>query len=154
MRWVFPAAAIVAALWGPPAVAKDRVEGPVMSIHDGDTLRIGARTVRIANIDAPELAQEGGVQAKAALVSICSGKWARAEVMDVDRYGRSVAVVMCGDVNAGRALVAAGWAWVYRQHNRDAGLVAIERRAREDRMGIWANGQQTPPWVWRAGQRG
>ena len=146
--------AFAAGLWLSPASGRTPIEGPVTAVHDGDTLRIGRHVIRLANIDAPELAQEGGSQARAALVQVCAGQWARAEVVTVDRYSRMVATVMCGDIDAGRALVAAGWAWVYRQYNRDPGLMAVERRARSERMGIWANGPQTPPWTWRSGQRG
>ena len=39
----------------------------------------------------PDLAQDGGQASRAALVNICAGQWARATVVDVDRYRRLVA---------------------------------------------------------------
>lgn len=143
----------LAALWISDAFGREPISGPVLAVHDGDTLRIGMHTVRLANIDAPELAQDGGKQARAALVAICAGQWARATVVDVDRYRRRVALVTCGQTAVNRVMVAAGYAWVFHRYNRDTALPGIEARAREARVGLWAADDPVPPWVWRASHR-
>ena len=143
----------LAALWLSDAFGREPISGPVVAVHDGDTLRIGPHTVRLANIDAPELAQDGGQQARAALVNICAGQWARATVVDVDRYRRLVALVTCGQTDANRVMVAAGHAWVFSRYNRDVSLPGIEAQARAARVGLWAADGPVPPWVWRAGHR-
>ncbi len=50
-----------------------------MQVVDGDTLDVEhedgtVNKIRLANIDAPELAQEGGQEAKDALESLVQGK--------------------------------------------------------------------------------
>lgn len=143
----------LAALWLSDAFGREPISGPVVAVHDGDTLRIGQHTVRLADIDAPELAQDGGQAARAALVNICAGQWAVATVIDVDRYRRVVARVRCGQIEANRTMVAAGHAWVFTRYNRDQTLPAIEDRARAAKAGLWAHPAPVPPWIWRAAQR-
>lgn len=143
----------LAALWAERAFGAQTISGPVVAVHDGDTLRIGQYTVRLANIDAPELAQDYGRQARDALVRLCAGQWAEATVTDRDRYQRYVATVRCGQTDANRTMVAAGYAWVFTRYNRDAGLPAIEDRARATRQGLWATDKPVPPWIWRTGVR-
>ncbi len=141
-------------IWASVAYGQEKISGPVMAVHDGDTLRIGPHVIRLANIDAPELAQEHGQQARAALVAICAGQWAEASVVTRDRYRRIVATVRCGQVDAGRTMVAAGYAWVYTRYNKDVTLPASEDRARAQRHGLWAGQAPVPPWIWRMAQRG
>lgn len=143
----------LAALWAERAFSATVISGPVVAVHDGDTLRIGQYTIRLANIDAPELAQDGGREARAALVRLCAGQWAEATVTDRDRYQRYVATVRCGQTDANRTMVAAGYAWVFTHYNRDASLPALEERARSTRQGLWAADRPVPPWIWRTGVR-
>lgn len=140
-------------IWASVAYGEERIAGPVMAVHDGDTLRIGPHVIRLANIDAPELSQDYGPTARAALVNICAGQWAEATVTTRDRYRRAVATVRCGQVDANRTMVAAGYAWVYTRYHRDATLPAIEDKARAERHGLWATDRPVPPWIWRTAQR-
>lgn len=143
----------VVAVWISDAYGEERISGPVLAVHDGDTLRIGPHVVRLANIDAPELSQDYGPTARAALVNLCAGQWAEATVTTRDRYRRVVATVRCGQVDANRTMVAAGYAWVYTKYNRDATLPAIEDKARAERQGLWATDRPVPPWIWRTSVR-
>lgn len=79
------------------------IEGKVISVTDGDTLKIldkgkVVHKIRLAKIDAPEKIQSFGMKSKQNLSKICFGKQARAEVETIDRYGRSVAVISCDKV--------------------------------------------------------
>lgn len=60
-------------------------------ITDGDTVTIRKTQIRLFGIDAPELNHPYGQKAKWALHKLCKGQTIRAEVTDVDRYGRTVA---------------------------------------------------------------
>lgn len=126
---------------------------PVVGITDGDTLTVlhGKRQVkiRLANIDAPEKTQTFGQRSKQSLSDICYRKDATYQVQNIDRYGRTVAVVMCGRIEANRAQVERGMAWVYTQYNKDSSLPTIERAARASRKGLWAHASPTPPWKYR-----
>lgn len=66
------------------------VSGPAW-IVDGDTIRIRKTQIRLYGIDAPELDHPYGKNAKWALHKLCKGHSVRAEITDIDDYGRTVA---------------------------------------------------------------
>lgn len=125
----------------------------VIGITDGDTLTLlvdqRPLKVRLANIDAPETRQPFGARARQHLSTLCFGKDAEYEPQDVDRYGRTVAVVYCDGIEANRAQVANGSAWVYPKYNRDPSLPQLERESREMRRGLFADSEPVRPWDWR-----
>jgi micrococcal nuclease len=125
----------------------------VIGIADGDTLTLLVDTkplkVRLANVDAPEKAQAFGQRSKQSLSDLCFGKDATYKVQDVDRYGRTVAVVICAGVEANRAQVARGMAWVYLKYNKDRSLPAVQAQAKLKRAGLWADKSPVAPWEFR-----
>ncbi len=148
-------AALVAAglLLALPAVAAE-LSGIVTEVHDGDSLTLvsGQATyrIRLNDIDAPELRQERGKDSRLSLVEICGTKQATAEVKGKDRYGRTLAVITCGGVNANAEQVRLGWAWVYvRYAPKDSFLHGFQQEARRARKGLWADAEAIPPWEWR-----
>jgi len=60
-------------------------------VTDGDTIKIKKTQVRLFGIDAPELNHPFGNKAKWALVKLCKGHSVRAEIIDIDDHGRTVA---------------------------------------------------------------
>jgi micrococcal nuclease len=60
-------------------------------VTDGDTIRIKNTQIRLFGVDAPELNHPHGKNAKWALHRLCKGHTVRAEITDVDDYGRTVA---------------------------------------------------------------
>lgn len=126
---------------------------PVIGVSDGDTLTVLSKgrpvKVRLANIDAPEKAQPFGSRAKQSLSELCFGRDATLKKSAQDRYGRTVAVVHCGAVNANVAQVSRGMAWVYHQYNHDASLPAVEAIARGSRLGLWSDPAPLEPWLFR-----
>ncbi len=66
------------------------LEGPVYVV-DGDTIVIRKTQIRLFGVDAPEIDHPFGNKAKWALVSLCKGQTVRAEVMEQDSHGRTVA---------------------------------------------------------------
>jgi micrococcal nuclease len=131
----------------------------VIGIADGDTLTLLVDRkpvkIRLANIDAPEKAQSWGSRSKQSLSDLCWGKDATYETQDVDRYGRTVAVVKCGGVEVNRAQVERGMAWTYTRYNKDRSLPALQDKARQQGSGLWADGDRAvPPWEFRRAKRG
>ncbi|MCE1160887.1 MAG: thermonuclease family protein [Burkholderiales bacterium] len=130
----------------------------VVGITDGDTLTVlnddkTTIKVRLSAIDAPEMRQPFGMQSKKALSDICFNKPVRLEVVDIDRYGRTVADVYCSGVNAGRTMVAIGMAWVYDKYAKAVkyqSYYADQSQAQRLRIGLWREPNQTPPWEWRS----
>ena len=130
----------------------------VLTVSDGDSLKVrcqqaqGAHTLtlRVAEIDAPELRQAFGRNSRQALAALCQRQPARVEIRGTDAYGRSVARVHCQGVDVAQAQVRAGMAWVAPGYARgDRGLHALQREARQRRAGLWSQKRPTPPWVYR-----
>jgi endonuclease YncB( thermonuclease family) len=126
-------------------------------VLDGDSLvlRAGGRDVevRLAEIDTPEKGQPYADNARKALQGMVLGRRVRLDVLDVDRYGRSVSRVyrLPDETWINAEMVRRGYAWVYRSYVRDKRLYAIEREARSKRAGLWAlpEAEREPPWRWR-----
>jgi len=127
----------------------------VVSIADGDTLTLLVKRkqirIRLAGIDAPERGQAYAQQSRQSLASLCWGKQASYEIQDKDRYGRTVATVTCGGVDANQEQVRRGMAWVYRHYQHDWHLLLLEAQARNNRIGLWNDNAPLPPWEFRRG---
>ena len=119
-RCLLSLAACAALAW-PPGVSAQGVRTTVLSIGDGDTIRVqqGAKrlTIRLACIDAPEMAQApDGANARSYLQSrLRLGSSVTLRPQTVDRFGRTVAEVISG-VNLNLALVEDGQAFAYRRY--------------------------------------
>ncbi|MFH1809059.1 MAG: thermonuclease family protein [Pseudomonadota bacterium] len=138
------------------ACASAPLSGRVVGVSDGDTITVlaeGRRPVRVrlAEIDTPESRQPWGKRAKQALSHKVFDQQVVVEVLDVDRYGRSVGRVRLGKRDINREMVSEGHAWVYRDYLRDRSLLDVEAEAREARRGLWSLGEsdRLEPWLWR-----
>ena len=130
----------------------------VVSIGDGDTFRVrqdGRKiTVRLACIDAPEMAQmPHGQRAREVLRKrVPIGSQVRLDVKTTDRYGRTVAEVING-TNINLALVEDGQAFAYRRYLDQCDTreyLEAEERASRRRVGVWqVPGGITRPWDFR-----
>lgn len=127
-------------------------------VIDGDTLEVAGKRVRLFGIDAPERRQtcerEGlpwdcGAWAKQALSDRVTGQPIVCQQVDVDRYGRSVAICHVGGLDLGADLVRQGAATAYVAYS--SRYVADEAVARSAGRGIWAGPMQTPEAHRRAG---
>lgn len=66
----------------------------VTTVIDGDTLEIkGGETIRLADVDAPELGTRLGQWSKTYLESRVLGKWVHIERLGQGYYGRTLAIV-------------------------------------------------------------
>jgi endonuclease YncB( thermonuclease family) len=161
LRGLTVLAALAAMAW-PVASAGQGSSATVLSIGDGDTIRVRqagrAITVRLACIDAPETAQSPwGQQARRYLQQrLPIGRQVTLAVKTTDRYGRTVAEVFSG-VNINLALVEDGLAFAYRQYLGSCNAkeyLDAEHRASRRRFGVWqVPGGITRPWDFRRGRR-
>ncbi len=126
----------------------------VVGVSDGDTITVlhdgKAERIRLHGIDCPEKRQAFGNRAKQFTSTLVFGTTVTVQVMDRDRYGRTVGVVLLPDGRSlNHELVRAGLAWMYRRYTNDQGLSDLEEEARVARRGLWADANPVPPWAWR-----
>jgi micrococcal nuclease len=123
--------------------------GVVSHVRDGDTVELtNGDVVRLVQIDTPELSEgECYAQRARALLRRLLPLGTHVRIVEdpaldhVDRYGRRLAYVFKGGLNVNRTLVARGaaGAWFFDgSRGRYApSLLAAERRARTERVGLW-----------------
>jgi endonuclease YncB( thermonuclease family) len=129
--------------------------GKVVGVLDGDTIDVmhgeKPERVRLNGIDCPEKGQAFGSRAKQFTSDLAFGKNVTVEVIDHDRYGRTVGEVILPDGRGlNRELVRAGLAWWYQKYSKDATLGQLESEARAAKRGLWADPQPIPPWQFRS----
>lgn len=150
------------------------ITGVVTKVSDGDTVNIteqfGTKVkVRLYGIDSPETeksnkktgkvskaGQPYGEEALHALRQKIDRKQVRLDVMDVDRYGRTVGIVWLNNRNINLEMVADGWAWAYTQYlarPHASEYVQVEEQARKARKGLWQQNNPQPPWEFRKLQK-
>jgi len=129
--------------------------GRVVSVHDGDTFKVkiqgAAMTFRMSDIDAPELDQPYGREARDLLTAALNGKDVVMLQIDSDNHGRHVVYVWIAKLLINREVVAQGAAWFYPQYAHDDCLYAVENNARDAKRGLWKLpvDKRVEPWVWR-----
>ena len=133
------------------------LEGRVTGISDGDTLTLlvgrQSHKIRLAQIDAPEKNQPYGQRSKLSLSELTYGQIVQAEIEAEDKYGRLVATIWIGGINANLEQVRRGMAWVYVHYAHSAELQLAEQYARRKKRGLWVETKPVPPWEWRQNQR-
>lgn len=131
--------------------------GKVVRVSDGDTIKVESQgvtyTVRLAAIDAPETAQPHGEDARRALSTRVLDK--RVEVRQIarDRYRRAIAFVECDKINVNLRMVEDGHAWHYDAYDDDPAFEAAEKKAKQDRLGLWKAASPKAPWDYRREKR-
>lgn len=132
-------------------------EAKITAVKDGDTMEALFEkkiiTIRLAHIDCPEIkkGQPFGSAAKKYSSGLCFGETVTIENNNkYDRYKRLIAVVINakGDT-VNKELVKAGYAWHFKKYSTDPSYAKLEATARENKIGLWAVKDPTPPWLWR-----
>lgn len=164
-------------LFVPEEPQTETLRVPVLKVFDGDgfltRIPIPQRglefetTVRFGFVDAPEMEQPGGREARDFLADLISGQWLELVIlmkMDtggiVDRHGRIVAVpylrqksphpkgsYICRNIEL--EMVLNGWAWVLDRYEPDVRYFDALEDARRHRRGIWALNENIHPWEFK-----
>ncbi len=131
----------------------------VIGVADGDTITVRSsddkkpkpERVRLYGVDCPERKQPHGVDAKQFTSDFVLGK--KVEIVEMgagkDRYGRTVAKVWRGKIELGQELLANGLAWHSTRHDGSQLYAELQRDAKTNRRGLWADSDPQPPWEWR-----
>ncbi|MFQ3622523.1 MAG: thermonuclease family protein, partial [Acetobacteraceae bacterium] len=143
----------------PSATPRGRVfQGPA-TVHDGDTIIIGDRRLRLHGIDAPEGDQtcqrdrrtwRCGDEATDALRGLLGSRQVVCSEIEEDRYRRPVVRCLVDGTDVNAWMVRQGWAVAFRRYALD--YVGDEEAARQARRGLWS-GSFVLPEEWRAGRR-
>lgn len=155
-------ATVVFTVAGVIASAKAAVsEVDVVRVVDGDTVVVflnGKKEgVRLIGIDAPELDQDYGLQAKKTLANLLDGRKAVMLYSKSrrDQYGRILGRIAFRNTDAGLFMIERGAAWYYTFYGhslpsdwRNAYQTA-QANAKYESMGLWEGVGPVPPWSWR-----
>lgn len=146
------------------------VEGTVVKVIDGDTIKVetpeGTKLkVRLYGIDAPETekynrktgniskpGQPFGEEAYRALQSKVLDKKIRLDVIDIDKYKRTVGIIYLDSRNINLELIKEGLAWAYKEYlgrPYASEFLDAEREARDKKLGLWQQHNPQPPWEFR-----
>ena len=129
----------------------------VVLVFDGGAMKVelpgrhgNQREIRLEGIACPRKGQPYHHEAKMFTYRYTSGKPVTVSESGKQEYGQNLAVVNLQDgLNLNEALVRNGLAWVKRENFKDSQkLLAIERHARKEGRGLWADRHPIPPWKW------
>ena len=132
----------------------------IMRVYDGDTVQLRpidstnkkiAFKLRLTDIDAPEREQAYGLKSRQALVTLCQfrNSIVTARIAGKDKYQRSLGRLHCNGTDVSVYMAEQGWAWHYAQYSNDAEIYNAAMRARQLRVGLWADDNPIAPWIWR-----
>jgi len=121
--------------WAAPAAS--------VRVVDGDTLRLGDRTLRLSGLLSPERGQtchtaggvgfDCGATAAEALARLVQGRDLGCRVKGRDGFGRPLGICEAAGLEVNAALVSAGWALA-----GDSERAPLEQAARQAGRGLWS----------------
>ena len=122
-------------------------------VVDGDTIKgnIDSKriTIRLVEIDAPEMDQPFGVESKRFLEKLIENKKVTLIAEGKDRYGRTLGELFVNKNNINEKMVKSGFAWVYDKYVKSSLLYSYQDEAKSKTLGIWQSENPIAPWVWR-----
>lgn len=135
-------------------VQAEQFDARVIVVMDGDTvmvLRDGKKIkIRLANIDAPEKAQEFGTESRQALVGSVLKKQVHVNSNAVDNYGRMIAEISVDGRSVNEEQVQSGMAWEYSHFHSNKHYLALQSGAQQAHRGLWALADKpVQPEQWR-----
>lgn len=135
-------------------VREEIIKGKIVGITDSDTviLLTPDKTqikVRLDAIDCPESRQAFGQRAKQFTSNFCFGKQATLISHGKNRYGRTLGLIIIGKDTLNYELIKAGYAWHYKQYNKEKRLSEMEFQARSQKHGLWVDKEPRAPWIFR-----
>lgn len=151
-RFILCAALLVA--FSASATARN-LTAVVTHVSDGDTVWIrpagagAALQLRLQGIDAPEICQDFGMQARDALAARILRREVRVAIRARDVYQRAVGRVSLEGKDLGAWLVAGGYAWSPGYQRRAGAYAREEMAARNARRGLWAAAAPVHPRAFR-----
>lgn len=150
-RRILQACVAAAALALSLGAAARTYPGFVTHVTDGDSIWVRADSggapheVRLQGIDAPEICQAGGPEARDALAAVALHRTVIVSTRARDRYERTVARVYVGSTDLGAWMVARGQAWSDGYRGRGGPYARRQDAAMAARLGLWADAAPLRP---------
>lgn len=139
----------------PPGFGQE-INAKVIAVLDGDTVLVRRKgslmKIRLAEIDAPEMAQAFGTASRDTLAEMLLHRQVSIHTLAIDKYERTVAQLKVNGLSVNEEMVRRGMAWEYSNYHSDHRYIALQQEARQARRGLWSQHDPTPPWVWRSRQ--
>ncbi len=123
-------------------------------MKDGDSLELldadnNIHQIRLAHVDCPERKQDFGKRSKIFTANFCFGKEVTVIPTDVDRYGRTVGVVLVGRKELNLAIIEAGMGWHFKKYSKNEAYDKAEQKAKRKKEGLWSQRNPIAPWDYR-----
>jgi endonuclease YncB( thermonuclease family) len=130
-------------------------QGVVTHVTDGDSLWVrpvsggASHEVRLQDIDAPELCQPFGEEARRELAAHVLHRPVTVTSRARDSYQRVLARVSLGGQDVGGWMVGRGYAWSHGYRGKAGPYQAQEAQARRARLGLWHSSTPVEPRLFR-----
>ncbi|MBT3704538.1 thermonuclease family protein [Candidatus Peregrinibacteria bacterium] len=140
----------------PPAYEAEKQEVPVLKVVDGDTVDVYYKgkkeRIRIIGINTPETVHPSkpvecfGREASNKMKELLEGQKIIIRTGqgsgDRGKYGRLLRYIELGGEDIGAKMIEEGYAFAYKKypHERLEEYTKLERQARENGVGLWAEG--------------
>lgn len=135
--------------------AEDAPSFKVIAVIDGNTIEIMTPNgeqlqILLHGVDSPEEGQNFSKEAKSLMESLLLNKMVTLTEHGKDRHGVRIAEVTAKGVpDPQRELIKSGLAWTI---TTDEELESMKGHARKQGLGLWADENPMPPWLYRRQQ--
>lgn len=140
-----------------PVLAHAEWQARVVHVFDGDTLITsrGGRgeIIRLFGIDCPEKQQAFGPEARSFTSGMVTGKIIRVIPVRIKESRYELCKVYIGDKLLNEEILAAGYAWHYKEYSTNKEWAKTEQSARSAGKGLWSEENPAPPWEFRGTKR-
>lgn len=132
----------------------DEFTAQVIRVIDGDTIKVNngdleTVVVQLSGVDAPELGQAFGSEARSRLAARLEKGHVRIVFHERDALDRIAAEVFDENESINVWCVRQGLGWYNHKFNTDPAKAKAEQQAKLDRVGLWAADAPVPPWEWK-----
>jgi endonuclease YncB( thermonuclease family) len=138
---------------------KSDFSAKVIGVKDGDTIEVLYKNkpivIRLEHIDCPEKKQPFGKKAKQFVSTKIFGEKVKIKTNGkTDRWKRMIGVVILdnGD-NLNKLLVKNGLAMHYKKYSKDNSYDLIEKKAQNEKVGLWSQKNVVKPWEYRKNKK-
>ncbi len=132
----------------------------IVNVHDGDTITIKyldgekkgrIEKVKLFGIDAPELEQAYGFNAKQHLVTHLRSIDIKFKRKSINLDSQPEGILYADGININNKMIENGYAWQNKRYSTDSELNDMYLKARDKEIGLWNDTQEPiPPWVFRS----